>query len=478
MKRQVLYLFFALILSSFTSNAQVSITGVGATGGWGDGFDADMTTTDNNIWTLADFVIPGGEMKFRFNHSWDVNWGFNAFPTGTGVQGGANIPAVAGTYTITFNQTTGVYSFAGGPPISVVKIVGSAVNAPPEGLTMTTANGTTFSLPLTTFLAGNAQFSIDGSLYGGSTFPMGTASDPVLNIPVTAGDYTTVSVNIATGEYNFVAAPIFPLISITGSAVGGWGDGHDFDMTTTDGINYTYIGLTVIAGEAKFRQGHAWATAYGDVAFPSGTATTTGGNIATLAGTYIVTFNLTTGAYTFAFAQISITGDATGGWGDGFDFDLTTTDGATYFLNNFTIANGQAKFRLGHAWATAWGGASFPTGVATTTGANIPVVAGVYGISFNLGTGAYDFGMPLSTTNFVSADFKVYPNPTQNSWNFNAMNETIEAIQIVDMLGKTVLTVSPKNISANIDASSLSNGIYFAKVATATKTATVKLLKN
>jgi hypothetical protein len=117
---------------------------------------------------------------------------------------------------------------------------------------------------------------------------------------------------------------------------------------------------------------------------------------------------------------------------------------------------------------------SDPTTTAPTTDITGYTRTGIFD------SGAYEFRGPLAT---ITADFtavtsvKVNPNPTQNSWNFTASNETIQSIQIIDVLGKTILIIAPKNTTATIDASNLTNGIYFAKVTTTTATSTLKLLK-
>ncbi|GAB4332392.1 MAG: hypothetical protein OHK0038_08070 [Flammeovirgaceae bacterium] len=79
------------------------------------GPDTDMTQTSPGArtWTLNDITLTEGEVKFRANDAWTNNWGASAFPSGTGVQGGANIPVAPGIYDITFNDETGAYSFIG-----------------------------------------------------------------------------------------------------------------------------------------------------------------------------------------------------------------------------------------------------------------------------------------------------------------------------------------------------------------------------
>ena len=351
MKRNLLYSLLVMFFVSFSSNAQVSMIGPGASGDWG--VDVNLSSTDGVIWTLDNFIMPGGEFKFRLDNSWSVNWGATTFPSGTGTQDGPNIPGIAGTYNITFNQSTGEYNFTGGAPIPVVKLVGTAVTSV-DGLLLSTADAENYYINNATLLDGTAQFDVDATVYGGDTFPGGVVSDASLFIPVVGGEYSSVTLNIATGEYTFTAAPIFQIISIIGSGAAGWGT--DTDLTTTDGINYTISGLTLTTGEIKFRQGNDWAVNWGDSAWPTGVGTQGGPNIPCVAGTYSVTFNRETGAYNFFFPIVSITGSATGGWGDGFDFDLATTDGVNYSRANFELIAGECKFREGNPWFVNWGG--------------------------------------------------------------------------------------------------------------------------
>lgn len=475
-----LLLLLAVVMTAFSVNAQytvVSITGQGV-GGWGDGFDFDMTSPDGVNWSgtiniLNTAINPGTDgIKFRADHAWTVNWGDAAWPSGTGTQGGANIQCVLGTYDVTFNSTTGEYTFTGGGTLPTVKLVGTAVTG--GTVDMIPTSPITFTLPLTTFLDGNAQFEVDGELAGGTGFPTGTFVDATQFIPVTAGSYSSVTVNIETGEYTFTAAPLFATITLTGSAIVGadWGvDTADFGHTDADNYFLNDVGLLAVDG-CKFRKDHDWATTWGSAAFPSGTAD--GNNIVvTTAGNYDAKINIVTGAYSFGFPVISLTGDAVGGWGDGFDNDLTTTDGTNYTLNNFTIANSAGcKFRRGHAWDLSYGGDVFPTGAPGN--GNIPAVAGTYNITFNVITKEYNFGPALATTSFAKSNFKVYPNPSNTNWNFTSAKDVITSIQIVDMLGKVVAT----STSTIVDASALTTGVYFAKVATATATETIKVVKN
>ena len=84
----------------------------------------------------------------------------------------------------------------------------------------------------------------------------------------------------------------------------------------------------------------------------------------------------------------------------------------------------------------------------------------------------------LSITKFDNLNFELFPNPTIDSWNIKTNNERISSIKVYDMLGKSVLSFSPNNTEAKIDASTLKSGLYFAKIATDNGSSSLKLIKN
>lgn len=92
-------------------NTYPSIGIVGdATSGWET--DIVMNTTDGITYTITAYTFKNGGAKFRQDNAWAINWGSNAFPSGTGTQNGPNIPVIAGKYDVTFNRITGAYNFA------------------------------------------------------------------------------------------------------------------------------------------------------------------------------------------------------------------------------------------------------------------------------------------------------------------------------------------------------------------------------
>jgi hypothetical protein len=485
-----LLLLLAVVMTAFSVNAQInSVAIVGtAVGGWPPftGNDPNqLTQVDADNWKIEGITIAAGPCKLRANNAWGGS-GFEwagAFPTAVGTSAGDIIVTIAGVYTVTLNTATGVYNFDSGAPLPVVKLVGTAVT---DGTaTMSPTSPTTFSLSNVTLLDGLAQFDVDGVFAGGTGFPTGTFVDNTQFIPVVAGSYTSVIVNTETGEYTFTAAPVYPSIALVGAGAGGWPNDPQVDanvLTTTDGITYKGSKIVLTAGDIKFRSNNNWTDPnWGGTSFPSGPDATnpTGNIVVTTPGTYDVVFDRTTGAYTFSFPTIAIVGAGAGGWPNDPQVDanvLTTTDGANYSIINVALIADQIKFRSNNDWSQEnWGGVTFPSGPGADLNGNIVVdVAGNYDATFNRVTKAYAFTPNLATTSFAKSNFKVYPNPSNTNWNFTSAKDAITSIQVVDMLGKVVAT----STSTTVDASALTTGVYFAKVATATATETIKVVKN
>jgi len=87
--------------------------------------------------------------------------------------------------------------------------------------------------------------------------------------------------------------------------------------------------------------------------------------------------------------QIGIIGDATPkGWGE--DTDMTDKGNGVYEIV-IDLGAGAVKFRQDNAWDINWGANSFPTGVGTQGGANIPVTPGKWKVTFKPSSGEYAF---------------------------------------------------------------------------------------
>lgn len=291
MKKLLMYcaVFIAgtAIMNAFPS---IGIIGDATPGAWAT--DSDMVTTDGVTYTLENYTLGTGSVKFRQDDGWTNNWGGTGWPSGTGLFNSSNnIPSQPGLYNITFNLTTLEYNFEAAGNFDTVSIM-------IEGATYTffTTDGITYnSNNVVVANDATASFSVNGTAWGGAGFPTGTATAGGAAISVPANSYNVVF-NNETGIYTFN----YVIISLTGDAVGGWG--VDADFMTTDGINYMLHNQVFTAAQVKFRLNHDWGTTWGNASYPSGTAAIVvdGGNMDIPAGTYDVTFNRMTGDFAFS----------------------------------------------------------------------------------------------------------------------------------------------------------------------------------
>ncbi|HRI59848.1 MAG TPA: SusF/SusE family outer membrane protein [Saprospiraceae bacterium] len=277
----------------FVRYPSIGIIGSATPTGWDS--DTDLEFKGNGIFYIK-MTLTDGAVKFRANNSWDTNWGGATFPTGTAVPGGPDIMVTAGTYEITFDRANLTYKFETAAGFQDVGIIG---NATPGGWNDDTdmwSNGDgTFNLVIgldNGFVKFRANNSWDVN-WGSADFPAGTGTQGGSDIPVTKGIYL-ISFNSITGEYSFAPASI----GLIGSATpGGWND--DTNMTEDAAIGVVTLNIALTDGAAKFRVNDDWKYNWGAADFPSGTGTAGGSDIPVPAGTYTVTFNVNTKAYSF-----------------------------------------------------------------------------------------------------------------------------------------------------------------------------------
>ncbi|MBL7745570.1 MAG: T9SS type A sorting domain-containing protein [Chitinophagaceae bacterium] len=167
--------------------------------------DVNMATTDGINYSLNDYYIKDGELRFRQDDDWIINWGGTSFPSGTGSIYAPNIQVTAGNYNISFNRLTGEYNFQIHLP--GIGIIGTAVNGGwSEDVDLQTTDGVTYTLSNYHLMNGEAKFRQDNSWninWGNYTFPTGIGYGGGPNIPITEGTYN-ITFNRVTGEYAFV----------------------------------------------------------------------------------------------------------------------------------------------------------------------------------------------------------------------------------------------------------------------------------
>ncbi len=192
-----------------TYYSAVGIIGDATPLGWDADTDMELNPLgDSSDWKLR-IVLTDGELKFRADHDWAVNWGAGDFPTGFALRDGPNVPVTAGEYNVYFSSFTGQYAFVLLQVFSAVGVVGAG--SPTGSWDIDTQmnkdpnDENNWILPSGDFTTGDVKFRAEGAWtfnWGAATFPTGTGTQDGPNIPVTAGTYG-VTLNSNTGEYAF-----------------------------------------------------------------------------------------------------------------------------------------------------------------------------------------------------------------------------------------------------------------------------------
>ena len=82
----------------------------------------------------------------------------------------------------------------------------------------------------------------------------------------------------------------------------------------------------------------------------------------------------------------------------------------------------------------------------------------------------------LSTSNFETINVNVFPNPSQYNWTIRSENN-ISSIEVFNLLGKKVVSLSPNSNETVIVSSTLKSGLYLAQIKTSLGSKSIKLIK-
>ena len=464
----------------FDVDSPIGIIGDATPGGWDD--DTDMyKMQDNEHGFFIEVFLTQGSAKFRKDDDWAVNWGSADFPSGIGVQDGANIPIdQAGEYRITLDTLTGEYNFTEIITFEFISLIGSATPGGWDSDTDLTQNGADpdlwrANIELTDGVAkfrANHDWAIN---WGALDFPSGVGVQDGPDIPVVAGLYQ-VDFNTATGEYSFLPITYYATIGIIGDATpGGWVDDTDMEVDPTDPAKWT-VRMVFTDGEAKFRADNDWAVNWGAGDFPTGIGEQDGANIPVPAGEYRVDFCTTSGVYNFTeiivFNTIGLVGTATplASWDVDVDMAKDPADEHHWTIASIDLTTGNAKFRAEDAWTVNWGATDWPSGVGTQDGPDIPITGGTYGVTLYSNSGEYAFGNPFSSTQDLldPKAITLFPNPVENVLTID-LNE-IEwkgdiHVTILDNAGRTLMNQRFTQTDAlRINTSDIPAGNYILRL--------------
>jgi hypothetical protein len=97
-----------------------------------------------------------------------------------------------------------------------------------------------------------------------------------------------------------------------------------------------------------------------------------------------------------------------------------------------------------------------------------------------IGIDSFQVERPLAgTSEFFSNNFRMFPNPASNVINLSTATTQINAVQLVDINGRTVKSISANGVSdLQVNIADLNTGMYFLKVQSDAGVGTAKVLKN
>lgn len=209
--------------------------------------------------------------------------------------------------------------------------------------------------------------------------------------------------------------PTFKELYLVGDATAaGWNNNNNNTPLFRDAENENQYYFTGYFGVGSFKllSDQAWAPSYGkdgnSLQFRETEDDPDPANfeVAT-AGYYSLTVNIDDLTYTFEAydASAAATYDVLGIVGAGTSVGWPNDDNPTpdikmsnsdfdkhlWQANDIVLTDGPAKFRANLAWDVNWGSDTFPSGLATMGGPDIPGQAGTYTVWFNDITGRYIF---------------------------------------------------------------------------------------
>ena len=258
------------------------IVGSATPNAW-NGPDLPFYQTDTPNIYVAYVTLRDGEIKFRQDNSWTVNYGDDGLD-GSLDASGANIPVTAGTYKIVIDLTAMTYTMEAYSWGIVGDATPNGWNGPDVQLHYNPYNDDWKAA--VTLTAGDIKFRLnnDWGINYGDTGADGTLEPSGDNITVTAGNYI-VTFDPKRGTYSLDASDLWGLVG--DATPTGW-NGPDLKFLPDFGLNpgkFYLNAVTLTTGEIKIRQNDAWTVNYGDDG-NDGTLELNGANIPVTAGMY------------------------------------------------------------------------------------------------------------------------------------------------------------------------------------------------
>lgn len=92
--------------------------------------------------------------------------------------------------------------------------------------------------------------------------------------------------------------------------------------------------------------------------------------------------------------------------------------------------------------------------------------------------GVFKFSGTLSNNDFNTSKFRVYPNPATSFVNLQTEGLDSYTLKVTDLSGKVMVTREFNGVENTLDISNYAAGVYFFEINSASKSETIKIIKN
>ncbi len=350
-----------------------------------------------------------------------------------------------------------------------------------------------------------------GSGGGGGSFNGGTSQSNTAGVQTGNGLVTITYVpGCTSAQRTPIVVTVNPNPTITVSS-GSVCAGQSFTMVASGANTYTYSsGSAVVTPTANANYSVTGTSAAGclssntavssvtvnaspAVAITGGTAAICAGQSVNLTANGANTYNWNTGATTSTIAPTPTanvtytvvgTSSVTGCNGQAVQ-SVTVNALPTVTASSSTsgsICAGQSVSLTASGAATY----SWNTGATTAVIAVSPSVTTTYTVNgvavngcANVSTVTQNVNscVGIQTTNSKQLAINVYPNPSNGNFTVELANGLAKVINVTDITGRVILTTTSSLDAVNVNISTLSNGIYYIKVASDNKAEVIKVVK-
>jgi hypothetical protein len=219
----------------------------------------------------------------------------------------------------------------------------------------------------------------------------GIASTVSIQVKAILSDYKDLTSNVSdfTATVYVDKLDLSTEWGIVGSAYNNWGETPDAPFYTTSDPNVIVAYVTLKTGEFKVRTNNEWGNDYGDANLDGVFDQDSDNNISVVAGTYKITFNTSTFAYTIEEYSWGIVGSAYNNWGETPDAMLEYDPYTDQWRVIVTLLEGQMKIRSNNVWGNDYGDATLDGILDKDADNNINVEAGNYLVTVDFNTLEY-----------------------------------------------------------------------------------------